>query len=166
MKHRIVAAAIFILSMTTLLNAEDYRQWTETESGRQIEAMITDKKFDGSEAKLVMRNSKVFWIKAASLTEKDREYIKNWVKQVDHLSCRVVGKSKSGKRVKVMALAGEKPMKVAAYDYPNDKTPITKNLKAGEELEFEYDATDKYVVKAWSDGVLVDEEAWNKKSGL
>lgn len=127
---------------------------------------MKDKKLDETEALILLKSGKSVWLESSRLSEEDKTYIKNWIKPVNHLTCRIVGFSKGSKRIKVSAVSGARPLKVVAFKLVGGKKPLTKNLKAGEELEFEYEATNEWVVKAWSGEDLVDEESWKKKSGL
>lgn len=158
----VVCFAVTVLN----LQGEEYRKWTEVETGRQIEAVMKDKKLDESAAQLLLKDGNSLWIEVSRLSDQDKEYIKKWIKPVKHLTCRIVGFKKGTKRIKVVAKAGARGVEVVAYRSPGDKKPISKKLKAGEEIEFEYEASNKYVVKAWSGKDLVDEESWNSKTGL
>ncbi len=164
MKTLIIPAAISIALQVVALG--QVRTWTESESKREIVAEITDKKLDSSEAELRLQNGKRVWIKAERLIEADQEHIKKWIKPVDHLKVRVVGSGKGTKKVEVTAVAGSRNLRIVAQRSPNDQRPITRTLKPGEEATFTYDAGNNYVVKAWDGKELVDEESWNKKTGL
>ena len=167
---RILLTTLTLFGSIIGLHAEGYRKWTEAETKRQIDAKIVDKKLDDSEAKLLMRNGKVIWMSAERLVPEDQKYIKDWFKPVDHISARVVGSSKGRKKVKVTAMAGYRPLIVKAYwkdkgSQPEGYPKVYK-LKKGEEKTFTYEASNEYVVKGWSGKELVDEEAWNTKTGL
>ena len=164
MKTKFLIGALIAASLS--IGSAEIRTWTETETKREIIAEITDKKLDGSEAQLRLRNGKTVWIKAQRLIEDDQEYIKKWIKLVDHLKARVVGSGKGTKKVKVTALAGSRNLKIVAQQSPGDQLPIVRTLKPGEKVEFTYDASNNYVVKAWDGKDMVDEERWDKKTGL
>ncbi len=161
---------LLLLVTVTGLYADEYRKWTEAETKRQIEAQIVDKKFDDSQAKLIFRDGKVVWMNTIGLIPEDQKYIKNWVVPIVHITARVVGSSKGRKKVEVTAIAGSRKLTVKAFWNEKATQPkgytITRELKIGEKITFIYEASNEYVVKGWSGKELVDEESWNKKTGL
>jgi len=89
-----------------------------------------------------------------------------WVRAQDSIS--VVNKltKKNGIRViKVHALAGTKAMKVEIITQIHPYR-ITKNLKAGEKLDFEATVYKDYTVTGYHGTKLVDQETALKKTGL
>lgn len=167
---RNVLLTIMILAAGLTARAENFRKWTEAESKRQIEAKIVGKRLDGSQANLRMRDGKSVWIETERLIEGDQEYIRNWVKPVDHITARVKGFGKGWKTIEVTAVAGSGPLTVKAYwtaqgEQPKGYPKVFK-LGKGEESTFTYKASDEYTVKAWSGKELVDEERWDSKTGL
>lgn len=163
------AAFILLLALTTSLKAvetENLRKWTESESKKVIEARIVDKTSDNAKARLEFAGGTQVWVEASRLSEKDKEYIRKWIKPIKHITARVVGSSKGGKKISVTVKAGSRHLSVSAYRYPGDRKPIKKKLKPGGEVAFTYTASNRYIVKAWSGGKLVDRESWDSKTGL
>ena len=167
---RLILTTSLFLATLSGLRAENYRKWTDAETKQKTEAKIVDKKPDDSEAKLFMRNGKEVWMRKDRLVQEDQEYIENWIYPVDHISARVVGSGKGKKKVEVTAIAGSMPLVVKAFWKDLGKQPKgypkVYKLKKGEQKRFTYEASNKYVVKAWSGRNLVDAEAWNTKTGL
>ena len=167
--QRVILSMVFLAAVMGT-KAEDYRQWTEAETKRQIEAKIVDKKLDDSEAELVMRNGTSVWMKKDRLIAEDQKYIENWVKPVDHITARVVGSGQGWKKVEVTAVAGSKPLVVKAFwrgwgRQPRGYPKVYK-LKKGETKTFTYRGGNKYVVRGFYGNEKVDEESWDSKSGL
>lgn len=164
-------ASLVYFSGCVLLSAEDYRTWTDEETGRTLEAVMIRKNSTSESAQVRTRADKTFWLKAAKLIEEDREYIKLWVKPEEHLTARIAKSGKKGRTIEVVAKAGSKPMEIKAYwrDEVNRQPigyPRVYKLKKGENRTFTYNAGKRYLVRAFWDGKLVDEEAWNSKTGL
>ncbi|MFU8772596.1 MAG: hypothetical protein ACNA8H_09280 [Anaerolineales bacterium] len=126
--------------------------------------------FNKSEVRVLMRSGKTVWLRKDRLIPEDQRFIDNWIKPVDHISARIVGSSKGKKKVMITAMAGSRPLVVKAFWRDSGSQPkgypIVYNLKEGEKKTFTYEASNKYVVKGWSGNELVDEEAWNSKTGL
>jgi len=164
MNTKIIATLITTLMLSNLY-AEAFRTWTEAETKRTIIAKIKDKKIDDSEAHVLTKDGKSIWLKSVELIKKDQEYIKKWVKPVDHLSVRVVGFKKGSKKLEVIAVAGSQAMKVRGRR-PGKKKPIERKLAAGETLKFEYWAPREYWVRAFYGKKMIEEETDKSKTGL
>ena len=164
MKAYIITTILLLIAFNSSF-ASGYRTWTEAVTGRTLEAKITDKKFDNSSAKLFTKKGKSMWIEVKKFIPKDQEYIKKWVKPIDHLTVRVVGTKKGQKKLKVEAVSGSQAMKVVYYR-PGRKRNIVKHLKVGESLTIEYWTSRKYWVRAYNGKTLVEEETDKRKTGL
>ena len=167
---RLLLTITLLIATLTGVRAEKYRKWTESDSKRQIEAKIIDKKLDDSEAKFLTSTGKRIWIDKGKLIPEDRKYIENWVKPVDHISARVVGSGKGWKNVKIVAVAGSRPLVVKAYWREIGKQkkgyPKVFKLKKGEEKTVVCRVGNNYTVKGFVGRELVEEEKWNRKTGL
>ena len=147
--------------------AEPFRIWTEAESGREIEAFLSDVKPDKSQVRLVGKNGKAFWIDTGRLVKADQDLVKKWVKPMDHLSARVIASGDGWKRIEVKAEAGTQPLKVVARRRIGDRTPaVVKNIKPGGRVEFTYKASNEYIVKVYAGKKVVETESWKTKKGL
>ena len=159
---------LLVLASTILTSyAGDFRTWTEAGSKRTIDGTITDKKSDGSAAKIVTKDDKTVWIESAKLLPADQEYIRKWIGADGRLTVRVIGSGKGWKELKVSFQAGASPLDVQAYDkWPHRTRGPSRNLKAGESGEFSYRAHSEYRVIAWSESKEVDRETDKRKTGL
>lgn len=160
---KLTLLTLFITSLC--LQAESYRKWTEASTKRSIVAKIKDKKLDNSEAQLLTKQGKVMWFKSEDLVSEDQVYIKKWVKPVDHLTVKVIGSKKGGKKLEVTAVAGSQAMKVRCHR-GRHKKPLEKKLKVGQTITFEYWAPREYWVRAFYGKKMVDEETEKSKTGL
>ena len=159
---------LLLLLSAACATASDFRKWTEAATKRTIEGTITDKKSDGSSAKIITSDDKTVWLETAKLVPADQEFIKKWIDADGRLTVRVIASGKGWKELKVTYQSGASPLTVVGQDVWPDKKkgPIIRKLKAGETGEFTYKAYNEYVVRASSDGKEVDRETDKKKSGL
>jgi len=143
--------------------------WTEADGKRKIEACIIDKGLDGGGARLALRNGKTFWIEAEKLSKMDREYIRDWVKPMDHITAKLIGSGKGRKKVKVKIVAGTQDLVIKAYYTEKKKQPKGYpkifNVKRGETSEFTYTAGNDYIIKAFHNKKEIEFESWRKKTG-
>ena len=167
---RLFHIAMLLLATLAGLRAEDYRKWTEDETKQQIKAKMISKNLDGSEAKLLMLNGKIVSMSKSRLIAKDQDYFENWVDPEDHISARVVGSGKGWKSVKIAAVAGNNSLVVKVFWRDSGKQPKgypkVYKLKKGQEKTFTCKVSNDYKVQGFSGKKLVDEERWNKKTGL
>lgn len=156
---------VLILLGTGVL-AADFRTWTQAASGRTIEAKMTDRKKDYSEAKVVTRAGKVHWLKAVNLVKVDRDYILKWEPEIDHLSVRVVGTRKGQKTIEITAEAGNDEIEIHVhYSSAGGATHIQK-IKPHTDWTGEQVVSTKYrVVAKDRKGKILDEASWNRKGG-
>lgn len=159
MKHFI---AILLIAFTALSSAADeFRKWTDAETGRQIEGKIVDKKLDDSEAKLLLRNGRNTWVKAERLTEVDQEYIRVWSKAVDHLTTKVTAMGKGWKELTITAVAGSEDLTVKAFWFSEEGKrrkgyPKVFEIPKGEEREITVRVGKNYKIEAWQNATLVE----------
>ena len=62
-------------------SADGFRKWTEKESGRAIFGKIEGKRNQGSEIRVLLKNSKSVWIKISILSEQDQAFASKWEKK-------------------------------------------------------------------------------------
>lgn len=159
----LVVALPFAISLAF---AEEFRDWTKAETEQVISAKIVGKRIDNTGVHLRLKNGRAYWVEAKDLIEADREFIKAWVKPVDHIQTRVVSSGKGYKVVEITAEAGNKDLLIKAYWDEGDSHSKKYRLKKGEMRTFTYRAGHKYRVEALAGDEVVDAEKWNKKTGL
>lgn len=170
-----ILIALFVFSLS--ISAAEYRLWFDAKTNKSITAETLDKRLDNSEVKVRIKGGRIVWIKTARLCAEDIEFVKSWVKPVDHLTARVVGFRRGGiKKLKITAQAGGKDMKVVIYKTAHDGLTKTELLSPGEVREIVIEVRSDYEVKAWEGetdvdgdvvwGDLVDEESHRRKTGL
>lgn len=156
-----------LLCFGVSLSASEFRTWTQAASGRTLEAKMTDRKKDYSEAKVVTRAGKVHWLKAIDLVKEDRDYILKWEPEIDHLSVRVVGSRKGQKTIEITAEAGNDEIDIQVYY--SDSGGVTRVVKVKPHTDWtgEEVVSAKYrVVARDRKGKILDEASWNRKGGL
>ena len=160
---------LVIAALSLVARAEEFRIWTQKETGRTLEAKMLDKRVDNSEAKLLMKNGRAVWVKSKTLSDQDQEYIKNWVREAkDILSARVIGSKRGGrKHVEVTVVANAKPLKIVCYGTATatGDAALTKDVEANGKAVFDFWSGVKYRVEAWSGNELVDVETNARKTG-
>ncbi len=160
-------------------NAEDKdgnRKWTQAFTGAVIEGRIVDKATDGSWARLARKETgKSVELKAETLVEEDRQYIKYWVRPGEYITARPREFGVGWKKVTVELAAGPEPMTVSITgDLPRPapqiagvpRPPITRVLAKGETLQLDFACGNDYVVEGRSGGKVVDREEDMAKTKL
>ncbi len=132
-----------------------------------IEGTITDKKSDGSSAKIITKDDRTVWLECAKLVQADRDYVKNWIGSDGRLTVRVTATGRGWKELKVNFQSGASPLEIQAYDqWPRRELGPNRKLKPGEQGEFTYKAHSEYRVIAKSEGQEIDRETDKRKTGL
>ena len=159
---------MLLLAMALPVSAEEFRTWTNM-NGQKIEARIIDKKPDNSEARLSMKTGKSPWVKSATLSKEDVEYITAWKKKpmgFAYLTVTTASTEGNGYRtIHIVASAHDKPLITSVWKYASQSSPAKKTIPAGKTLE--WDATvraDFRVSIATEDGEVMDEETLSKKT--
>ena len=157
------------LILTALLaitaQASQFRTWTQAATGKSIVAKMTDKARDHSKAQVVTKRGKVYWLKSSTLAQKDQEYILRWGPPIDHLSCRVVKSGRGMKTIRVTVTTQQSPMRLRIGPLRNGyykSVDIPKDSRWTQDVECD----SKYHARLTSNGAIVDQESWNKKTGL
>ena len=142
------------------------RTWTEADTGRKVVAKIVDKSLDGLKVRIQTRKGKSFWLPCKKLSKADQDYVREWVKPVDYLSVRIVGKRKGIKDLLITVHASKHPVKVVVHGRFGTRKPLRCTCKQGQQRQIRVTTTNKYRVEVWEKGVLVDQESHNRKTGL
>lgn len=166
-RMRFELLAVTFLVLCACASAERARTWTEETTGKKIEGTLADKRSDNSAVQLKLTTGKTVWLKVERLVKADREYIARWIPADDHVTLRVLKISRGSRTLTVTAKAGTKKMKVLAYalDY-SPQLRTTKWIEAGDQVSFDFTAGKRYRVDAFHGSELVDQESWDRKTGL
>ena len=156
-----------LLCFGVSLSASEFRTWSQAASGRTLEAKMTDRKKDYSEAKVVTRAGKVHWLKAIDLVKEDRDYILKWEPEIDHLSVRTIGTRKGQKTIEITAEAGNDEIAIHVYYSSEGGVSHIERIKPHSNWKGEQVVSSKYrVVARDQKGKILDEASWNRKGGL
>lgn len=149
------------------------RTFTDEESKRTLEAELVGKTPDGSSVNLKLDNQRVVQVKIERLVQADQDYIKNWVRPADQVTCRVEGKPFDGyKRISIQAISGTGNTKLEVMPGVWSSTemtlvPYTKEIKAGETWRDVVVVPNRYTVSLYDEnGHSLDVEKYNRKTGL
>ncbi len=73
--------AHFVVMLLAMLiaRAEEFRIWTDAQTGKTIEAKLVEKLDDNSEIQLMLKNLSRSKVKTSRLSDDDQNYVKNWV---------------------------------------------------------------------------------------
>lgn len=145
---------------------DGWRVWTDEETKRTIEGVITDKHKDGTRITIRKDTGGYLRVEIACLIEKDQDFAKKWVKAQDAITVTTKASRRGGEKViKVRAMAGTKPMLVKVLTGAGLKT-LTYKLEAGEDRQFEVTVYKGYDVVGYHGGKEIDREDALKKTGL
>ena len=158
--------ALLLLITAVTCHASEFRTWTQQETGRTIEAKITEKSADHKKAKVVTRKGKVFWLKAPDLSKADQNYIIDWFPPVDHLTCRVVKTKNGTKTVRATVTATKDPVTLRIGPHPTTGEYHRLHVPKGKTITMDFLCESKYDATVTSKAGVLDQESALKKTGL
>lgn len=180
-----------LLATSFFCCAEDFREWTEADTGRKIQAKILEK--TGNTVKILLKNLKQHEIPISKLSFDDQNFVKDWVKHVaphDQLTVRVIKATRDGSysyagRYHVYSSNGslyttssyrksytvDKILEVYVNAGDKDVTAkvgrVSEYVERGKTLRFYIEVDDDYdVLLVDDDGNPVDRETNLKKTGV
>ena len=128
---------------------------------------MTDKAEDHSKAKVATINGKVFWLDSADLSQADQEFILNWEPEIDHLAARVIKSGKGSKVIRVTARAQARELVLTVIHNNGRPDSVIQIVKdAFVERTFTVGVRYEVILRDKETGEIVDDEKWNRKTGL
>ena len=158
---------LYFFALTSLCSAEVefFREWqSKDDKKKTIKAAIIAKSLDGKKLQFRFEDRNAFWYEADKFADKHQNYFKNWVKPREHLAV-LLKKHGSGKLVKIIATAGSQKLRVDCYSHYKGKVKMTRWVEPGQSKNFDFKASNEYVIKAYWGKRLVDKESWIRKTG-
>ena len=145
---------------------DGWRVWTDRESKRTLEGVITDKHKSGTRITIRKDGGGYVQVPIARLIDKDQDYARKWVKAQDAITVVTKTSRKGGRKtISIRAMAGIKPMTVKVLEGTNGRI-FTYQLKAGEDRRFEVEVYKGYYAAGYHGNKEIDRETALKKTGL